>query len=53
VRHSSIPAPTSTGPPRLALAIGQSNGDLRFAAVKHNGGLGRRTVVASYVAKVF
>ena len=37
----------------LALAIGKSDGNLRLAASKHNGGLGRRTVVASYVAKVF
>lgn len=37
----------------LAIAIGKSDGNLRLAASKHNGGLGRRTVVASYVAKVF
>ncbi|MEI7599963.1 MAG: lytic transglycosylase domain-containing protein [Aestuariivirga sp.] len=37
----------------LALAIGKSDGNLRLAASKHNGGLGRRTLVASYVAKVF
>ena len=37
----------------LALAIGKSGGNLRLAASKHNGGLGRRTIVASYVAKVF
>lgn len=37
----------------LALAIGMSDGNLRLAASKHNGGLGRRTIVASYVAKVF
>ena len=37
----------------LALAIGRSDGNLRLAASKHNGGLGRRTLVASYVAKVF
>ena len=37
----------------LALAIGKSDGNLRLAASKHNGGLGRRTIVASYVAKVF
>jgi soluble lytic murein transglycosylase-like protein len=37
----------------LALAIGKSGGNLRLAASKHNGGLGRRTEVASYVAKVF
>jgi soluble lytic murein transglycosylase-like protein len=37
----------------LAIAIGMSNGNLRLAASKHNGGLGRRTIVASYVAKVF
>ena len=37
----------------LALAIGKADGNLRLAASKHNGGLGRRTIVASYVAKVF
>jgi len=37
----------------LAIAIGKSDGNLRLAASKHNGGLGRRTMVASYVAKVF
>lgn len=37
----------------LALAIGKSDGNLRLAASKHNGGLGRRTLVASYVSKVF
>lgn len=37
----------------LALAINSSNGNLKLAASKHNGGLGRRTQIASYVAKVF
>lgn len=37
----------------LALAISSSNGNLKLAASKHNGGLGRRTQIASYVAKVF
>ena len=37
----------------LALAIGKSDGNLRLAASTHNGGLGRRTIVASYVAPVF
>lgn len=37
----------------LAIAIGKSDGNLRLAASKHNGGLGRRTMIASYVAKVF
>lgn len=37
----------------LAKAIKKSNGNLRLAASKHNGGLGRKTLVASYVAKVF
>lgn len=37
----------------LSLAINSSRGNLRLAASKHNGGLGRRTEVASYVAKVF
>ena len=37
----------------LALAIGKSDGDLRLAASKHNGGLGRKRLVPTYVAKVF
>ncbi len=37
----------------LSLAINSSRGNLRMAASKHNGGLGRRTEVAAYVAKVF
>ncbi|MFO1032543.1 MAG: transglycosylase SLT domain-containing protein [Hyphomicrobiales bacterium] len=37
----------------LALAIKKSNGNLQLAASKHNGGLSRKTLVASYVAKVF
>ena len=37
----------------LSIAIGKSRGNLRLAASKHNGGLGRKTEVASYVAKVF
>jgi len=37
----------------LALAIGRSDGNLRLAASKHNGGLGRRTLVPTYVARVF
>ncbi len=37
----------------LALAIRKSNGNLKLAASKHNGGLGRKKLVASYVAKVF
>jgi soluble lytic murein transglycosylase-like protein len=37
----------------LALAIKKSNGNLQMAASKHNGGLSRKTLVASYVAKVF
>lgn len=37
----------------LSLAINASNGNLKLAASKHNGGLGRRTQIASYVAKVF
>jgi soluble lytic murein transglycosylase-like protein len=41
------------GMKHLALAIRKSNGDLRMAASKHNGGLGRTRLVASYVAKVF
>lgn len=37
----------------LALAIRKSNGDLKLAASKHNGGLSRKRLVAAYVAKVF
>ena len=37
----------------LALAIGKSNGNLKPAASKHNGGLGRKRLVPTYVAKVF
>jgi soluble lytic murein transglycosylase-like protein len=37
----------------LAVAIKKSNGNLKLAASKHNGGLGRKKLVASYVEKVF
>ncbi|MFO1120805.1 MAG: lytic transglycosylase domain-containing protein [Hyphomicrobiales bacterium] len=37
----------------LSLALKASGGNLHLAASKHNGGLGRKTVVASYVNKVF
>ena len=37
----------------LALAIQSSAGNLRLAASKHNGGLGRKSLVHSYIAKVF
>ena len=37
----------------LALAMKSSRGNLRLAASKHNGGLGRRTEIAGYVAKIF
>ena len=37
----------------LSLAMKSSGGNLRLAASKHNGGLGRKTEVRSYVAKVF
>jgi soluble lytic murein transglycosylase-like protein len=37
----------------LSLAIGSSGGDLHLAASKHNGGLGRTSLVNTYVAKVF
>ena len=37
----------------LALAMKSSRGNLRLAASKHNGGLGRRTEIAGYVARVF
>ena len=37
----------------LALAMKSSRGNLRLAASKHNGGLGRKTEVRGYVAKIF
>lgn len=37
----------------LSLAIASSGGDLKMAASKHNGGLGRKSLVRSYIAKVF
>jgi soluble lytic murein transglycosylase-like protein len=37
----------------LSLAMKSSGGNLRLAASKHNGGLGRKTMVHGYVAKVF
>jgi soluble lytic murein transglycosylase-like protein len=37
----------------LSLAIASSGGNLQLAASKHNGGLGRKSLVLSYVAKVF
>jgi soluble lytic murein transglycosylase-like protein len=37
----------------LSLAIASSGGNLRLAASKHNGGLGRKSLVESYIAKVF
>ncbi len=37
----------------LALAIASSSGNLKLAASKHNAGLGRKSLVYSYIAKVF
>jgi soluble lytic murein transglycosylase-like protein len=37
----------------LREAMRRSKGNLKLAASKHNGGLGRRKLVAQYVAKVF
>lgn len=37
----------------LSKAMKSSRGNLRLAASKHNGGLGRKTMVHGYVAKVF
>jgi hypothetical protein len=37
----------------LSLAVNSSHGNLRLAASKHNGGLGRKSLVPSYVAMVF
>ena len=37
----------------LQLAVRMSHGNLKLAASKHNGGLGRKKLVARYVAAVF
>jgi len=37
----------------LSMAVRSSHGNLRLAASKHNGGLGRKHLVPSYVAMVF
>ena len=37
----------------LSMAVHSSHGNLRLAASKHNGGLGRKSLVKSYVAMVF
>jgi soluble lytic murein transglycosylase-like protein len=37
----------------LSLAIASSGGNLKLAASKHNAGLGRKSLVHSYIAKVF
>ena len=37
----------------LALAMKLSHGNLRLAASKHNGGLGRKSLVHHYVAMIF
>ena len=37
----------------LSLAVRGSNGNLRMAASKHNGGLGCKRIVKSYVSRVF
>lgn len=37
----------------LGLAVRSSNGNLKLAASKHNGGLGRKRLVPRYVAMVF
>lgn len=37
----------------LQLAVRSSKGNLKLAASKHNGGLGRRTLVKKYVNRVF
>lgn len=37
----------------LQMAVRMSNGNLKLAASKHNGGLGRKRLVPSYVAAVF
>jgi soluble lytic murein transglycosylase-like protein len=37
----------------LSLAVRSSRGNLRLAASKHNGGLGRKSIVRGYVSRVF
>jgi soluble lytic murein transglycosylase-like protein len=37
----------------LSMAVNSSHGNLRLAASKHNGGLGRKSLVPRYVAMVF
>ena len=37
----------------LSMAVRSSHGNLRLAASKHNGGLGRKSMVPSYVAMIF
>jgi soluble lytic murein transglycosylase-like protein len=37
----------------LSMAVNSSHGNLQLAASKHNGGLGRKSLVRSYVAMVF
>ena len=37
----------------LSMAVKLSHGNMRLAASKHNGGLGCRRIVRSYVAMVF
>jgi soluble lytic murein transglycosylase-like protein len=37
----------------LSLAVRSSHGNLKLAASKHNGGLGRKSLVPRYVAMVF
>jgi len=37
----------------LQMALKSSSGNLKLAASKHNGGLGRRTIVPRYVSMVF
>jgi soluble lytic murein transglycosylase-like protein len=37
----------------LGIAIRTSRGNLKLAASKHNGGLGRKTLVRKYVSRVF
>jgi soluble lytic murein transglycosylase-like protein len=44
---------TTYGLKHLSQAIRRSGGNLRLAASKHNGGLGRQTLVPKYVRRVF
>ncbi len=53
--HGLLNASTNVqyGLKHLSMAVKSSRGNLRLAASKHNGGLGRKRLVRSYVNRVF